>query len=68
MINVRKVKAVSSCDCCNKKKATYEVYCRVSLGALFIPSSYKSNQIYLCKPCLKKLSGKIAKQLQNEGD
>lgn len=51
-----------------RKKAAYEVYCRISLGALFIPSTYKSNQIYLCKPCLKKLSGKIAKQLQNEGD
>lgn len=26
------------------------------------------DQIYLCESCLKKLSGKIAKQLQNEGD
>lgn len=46
----------------------YEVYCRISLGSFFIPSSYKNSQIYLCEPCLKKLSEKIAKQLQNEGD
>lgn len=33
MINVRKVKAAGLCDCCDKKKATYEVYCRISLGS-----------------------------------
>lgn len=38
------------------------------IGSFFIPSSYKNSQIYLCEPCLKKLSEKIAKQLQNEGD
>lgn len=68
MINVRKVKAAGLCDCCDKKKATYEVYCRISLGSFFIPSTYKNSQIYLCEPCLKKLSENIAKQLQNEGD
>lgn len=68
MINVRKVKATGLCDCCSKKIAIYEVYCRISLGEFFIPSSYKSKQIYLCETCLKKLSGKIAKKLQNEVD
>lgn len=63
-----KENAAGLCDCCDKKKATYEVYCRISLGSFFIPSSYKNSQIYLCEPCLKKLSEKIAKQLQNEGD
>lgn len=37
MINVRKVKAAGLCDCCDKKKATYEVYCRISLGSFFYP-------------------------------
>lgn len=36
MINVRKVKAAGLCDCCDKKKATYEVYCRISLGSFFM--------------------------------
>ena len=45
-----------------------ELFLRSSLGSFFIPSSYKNSQIYLCEPCLKKLSEKIAKQLQNEGD
>lgn len=36
MINVRKVKAAGLCDCCDKKKVAYEVYCRISLGSFFI--------------------------------
>lgn len=42
MINVRKVKAAGLCDCCDKKKATYEVYCRISLGSFFIKSRRKT--------------------------
>ena len=42
MINVRKVKAAGLCDCCDKKKVTYEVYCRISLGSFFIKSRRKT--------------------------
>lgn len=44
MINVRKVKAAGLCDCCDKKKATYEVYCRISLGSFFIPLKLSSKK------------------------
>ena len=54
MINVRKVKAAGLCDCCDKKKAAYEVYCRISLGSFFIPSSYKNSQIYMPKKAFRK--------------
>lgn len=58
MINVRKVKAAGLCDCCDKKKATYEVYCRISLGSFLSQALTKATRYTYVNHVLKSFPEK----------